>query len=720
MKGQRLSLDARIFDNGSYRTPPIAPPRKRRSTLKKGSTLPTSFENENAVRNGFKDVFINGGTSRALIYDDIEYIDKEDAVVPTRPIDGKLHVGNKKTDKFFGEDLSDHLSDEPVVTIEKSQEVEHESVAQDEVDHRNSSQSDKKLFFLMNMLTEEMGDLEDEERYKDLEPVEEPLFVARKKEIKKHICDDDDHMHHQHFHSHEKETCEHEHDHEHENEERHSKAPPKPDRDFSKYHAKVEETQEKTAPDSLQEKIVPESYQEKMKIQENIHILQETVPEALSQPTSRPRFRKAVSRENLPTPPDTPKRKSGNISIPGTPVITIESIDFHHQKESENHAEVESKRPVTVNVQQEEEIDDMSSEPTSSTPILTHDLVDRMIKKAYGFHDYHPEDFTEHNQDDGSNSAAPKSKLTTRKISVHRKSSTEAVPTAELLTPGTGTPQKKLSSASDDSLRIIDEHHVERAGADSSRTPPKSPMLTTKSRDYEKMLNNSSINDIIEEIYSKNSEIMQEFQSYLEKSVEAEPVINVDAEKEFLKVRGISESDFRATPEPTKLPDVEVEEDNEDVQSYSDSFESTDTEQETISEMKMKIPKHNSRRRESIEDVDNWFSKHLDLEDKQSEVCGMRESTQPSTNYDTNKIFPFGNTIVGRRDSLSDEFFTKLPHNRASIKPDIETLSEGSISEEADKSGSNTNKSSREHSLREESPDHSTLLKYLEKETKDQ
>lgn len=608
--------------------------------------MPTTF-GADTVRNGFKDVF-TGGAVKTLTYDDIEYIDKEENIVQTRAsveqdgrssLERKLKVGNKKTDKFFGESLSDHLSDEP---------VDESSTVDDKDEPDRSSSSDKKLFFLMNMLDREH---DDDERYKDREPVEEPLFIAKKKEIKKHICDDDDHMHNKFNHHHDKnEPCEHKHDSDHE----HAVAPPKPDRDFSKYQNVIDAIHQPTF---------------------------DVVKEKVAESHSKARVNRAISRENLPTPPATPKRKSGVHSSPAeTPTITIDSTDFNTEAN-------ESRRPSSLKLSQDNEIDDNNDPPPPTTPILAHDLVDRMIKKAYGFHDYHPEDLTEHNHDDGSSLVAPKSKLTTRKISVTRKVSTNSAPSIdgdELVPPG-----------------------------DADTSPPKSPK---KGRDFEKMIQASSINDIIDEIYSKNSEIMQEFQSYLEKSVEATPVINVDAEKAFLKTQGITNDEFSRTPEPVKLPDVEDE--VEDTQSYSDSFESSDTEQETITEMKhvSSIPKYLGRRRESIEDVDNWFNKHLDLEETKSQTCGVQDNAPPGVStYDTSKIFPFGRTIIGRRDSLSDEFFTQLPSQQISLmKPEIGTLRESESStsdaDEADKS--------RRDSSRQKSPDHSSLLKFLEQESR--
>ena len=210
---------------------------------------------------------------------------------------------------------------------------------------------------------------------------------------------------------------------------------------------------------------------------------------------------------------------------------------------------------------------------------------------------------------------------------------------------------------------------------------------------------------------------MQEFQSYLEQTIETKPVINVDEEKEFLKKKERNESEFIKTPEPPKM--VEPEEEIDDNQSYSDSFESTDTEQETITDMgkitSSHLPKFNTRRRESIEDVDGWFNNHLELEQKKSEICGIREGLPiGSGGYDTHKIFPFGRVSVGRRDSMSDEFFSEVAHSPSNVGVSpLAKEAESSTSDESEKT-----EVTRSNERSKTSPDHSSLLKFLEKESK--
>lgn len=641
-----ISLDARIFDSGS-KNPPIAPPRKRR-TLKKGSTLPTTMPSD-GVRNGFKDVFGNSSISSSN-FDDIDFIDKEDNSLQERPMaeqrtstpEKKLRIGNRKSDKFFGEALSDHLSDEPVSPIPEKDEKKEEEVQEDD----SKTISDKKLsFFLMNML-DDIRNAEDEEKYKGQEPADEPPFIAKKKVIK-HICDDDDHMHHKHMHK-KDESAEH--------------APPKPDRDFSKF---------REASHDLHDEIIPEKTE----------VVQAKVI-----------IKRGLSRDNLPSPPATPSRKKGVTSLPTTPTITIETIDASMEK-------------ATI---------DKPSEPEELPKEPSKELVDEVIKKAYGMSDfnYHPEDLAHTTHDDGSNLVRPTSQLAVRKISTPRKISTESAPSIDSETMSVkvndlsvpSTPYKKSSFCENEVKlnQMLEESHAKFYEIDEAARVP-SPIA--RHHTGEKVVVGSSMNDMIDEIYSKNSDIMKEFQSFLEQSIETRPVLSAEDEKKFLEAKKSLE---QYAVDPVK----DTHEDDFDNRSYSDSFESTDNEDEIENvHNKPQQSTDPTKRRESIENVDNWFSHHIEMEQNESDVCNSRGSEQRPSGYDTHKIFPFGNTIMGRRDSQSDEFFTDTSAIMHRIKAHIESVqdTESIIAEE------NEDAPEKEAQLRESSPDHSTLLKYLDK-----
>lgn len=745
-------LDARIFDIGKNQQPPVAPPRKKRNSTLKRSTLPAiTVVNGIGVKNGFKDVFgkTKDGVRRSS-YDDIEFIDKEDDEPQTRAsierqdsYERKLKIGNRKSDKFFGESLSDSLSDEPIyeskenIKTEKvTIEIETKPVQSQEWRHSQTFNSslDQKAKFLMAMLDGEMSKkVAEEHKYRGQQPIEEPMFVARKKEIKRHICDDDDHMHHQHFHNHEKaessvlslnDVPDNGHAHK-------ELGPRKPERDFSKYQ-KQEEVE-------VEEMITSEIDSE----------------QELQAPL---RMKKSVPRESMPTPPvvpETPKRRSGVIgtssnSQPGTPTIKIDAPEFITSTPIQEVTKIKKRPPpllpLTSDSSSKTSVLTPTSSPTSirtNAPILTEDLMDKMIKKAYGIGNYHPEDFHEHNHDDGSNLVTPTSKLASRKTSVTRKISSESSPSSygdspatpkilivsstELFPPLLSPRIKKISFIDDpvdSTMKSIDDNKI-KTETGKVEQAPKSPISPMKTRNFEKLLSSSnlsnSMDDIIDEVYSKNSKIMQEFQSYLEQSIDEKSVIDVEAEKEFLNKKGNEYIYGPETNEAVKEPEVkkQVEEDDDeaDNQSYSDSFESSDTE-EAMNIDRSKIinknllPRKFNMRRESIEDVDKWFTNHLDLEEKKSSLQGSREGlTQGSPNYDMQKIFPFGRTITTRRDSMSDEFFSdigKIPKPRFdSLRENDDTKCIPEDNEKSFKSATSGNSSTN---------DHSTLLKYFDKD----
>lgn len=650
-----ISLDARIFDNGQTRYPPIAPPRKKRTTLKKGSTLPTSFKTDDVVRNGFKDVF--GKTNG---YEDIEYIDKEeesDLQTSTPEKEKKLRVGNKKSDKFFGEDLSDHLSDEPVSPILSKHDDSKNS------EESEKSETEKKLsYFLMNMLDDIRDNGADVERYKGQVEVEEPIFVARKKEIKKHICDDDDHLHHMHFH--------HNHDHEKENCDHHI-APRKPERDFSKFKT----SDEKSINESLEKEIQEEKVEDIF---------------------AKVRVKRGISRENLPSPPATPaNRKSG---APQTPTIVIDAMELTLSEKNTIPENKELKDLKEISQSRESLKEQIDSENHKIS-----ELVNEIITKAYGISGgFDPEDHPHGTHDEV---LEPTSKLAVRKISTPRKVSTEVAPITEnevFVTSSELLSSSLVKAAQEEAEKTLKEESIRTLKEIPKQNEPNK-VKEVSSKDEEDVKSEgaaaSTMSDIIDEIYSRNSNVMKEFQTFLEQSIEKNPVINVEEEKKFIDTMGILGDDADKS--------IKENEDEMDNQSFSDSFESSDTEQEVLTKTNNANKIKRSPRRESIEDVDNWFSHHIEMEQKESEVCNVREPRQ-SIGYDTNKIFPFGETIQGRRDSTSDEFFTE--YNSGALLRKQPIVIENSILEEQ-RCEDDVRESSK-------SPDHSTLLKYLDSSVK--
>lgn len=276
-----------------------------------------SLKNAGSVKNGFKDVF-GSDTPRRYSIDSIHNSKryKERSVdVPVRNSvschdvcddsfadfsrdllpkdDGSRKVlpkvGNKKSDKILGENLSDLSIGQPEIRKSESdhdpiEQFVEENVAekktvvadQKEATH-NKSSSDitidesvamkEKAALLMNILNR----YSEEPDYSNREPVVEEVIVPRKKKTG-HICDEDDF--HKHFHKHENERSKE--DLKAEDLESMIVIPKKPQRDLSIYRKSLE----------------------------NVNVTAEVAP-TLVAPVRR---KKSLNRDDMPRPPPRPIR----------------------------------------------------------------------------------------------------------------------------------------------------------------------------------------------------------------------------------------------------------------------------------------------------------------------------------------------------------------------------------------------------------------------------
>lgn len=238
---------------------PVAPPRKKRSTLKR---------DEQPTRNGFKDIFHDRSQSSesesqdiadAKDFTDFEKVplnsaiekesklnevasrsseerDERNAVSLTRKVS---KVGNKKSDKFFGENLSDCLSDEPVVSSDeeksalrndKKKEIENDKEEKEksefDMDVEDSEELIKKINKERGKLLFAMKDATDDESTDEPDgkvPVQEEIIVPKRR-VTRHICDETDSIR-PHVHKTAPDP----------------NAPKKPQRDFSKYKKSLED-----------------------------------------------------------------------------------------------------------------------------------------------------------------------------------------------------------------------------------------------------------------------------------------------------------------------------------------------------------------------------------------------------------------------------------------------------------------------------------------------
>ncbi|XP_053677383.1 uncharacterized protein LOC128727489 [Anopheles nili] len=466
-------------------TPPVAPPRKKR-----GATLDGRYRSDESlgVKNGFREVF--GRESRRHSCELPAAVTRPASVPPPRPEVAALparqtscfeidasndafsdfskvpttaelektpctsqipRVGNRKSDKFFGERLADSLSLEresagstaPQVEQKRRSErttpprddvdkiekfVEQNKTAnaaeQQKVDKRSEkletsvpkidtdpvkaegedlmkyidrtvsgdNQIGRRAEFLMAMLE----DYNDSVRYSGMEPVEEPLIVPKRRKSK-HICDDHDHMHNK-LQDHEREASA---GSMIRTEVSIEQAPRKPSRDFSRYKPiDVEDPSEGSDADGKSNAVRPVRTKQRVK----------TRDKPLSSPPPPPRkFQKSHSEtqftEMSKPPPASPTEQDAQPKV-HTPrtlkrIISMPTTtDYFGAGNSTPGRSDTPQRPVLM-------------KSSSSSSFSGVDLQRTRISVTR----FTPEDYAIHHSSGADDLVKPKSKLTTRKIS---------------------------------------------------------------------------------------------------------------------------------------------------------------------------------------------------------------------------------------------------------------------------------------------------------------
>lgn len=415
-----------------------------------------SLSNAGVVKNGFKDVFGSSSPRRYSIdsiHNSKRYSERGvDVQVPvrnsvschdvcddsfadfSREISPKHEsssrkvlprVGNKKSDKILGENLSDLSVDQPKLTgadpdpleqfVEENVNEKKIIVADQKVaTHNNSATEDdavmkEKAALLMNYLDK----YSQEEDYSNREPVVEELIVPRKKRAG-HICDDDEF--HKHFHTHEtKENEKMREELKEEDIERMILTPKKPQRDMAIYRKSLENLDLTAANDKTATSVVA--------------------------PIRR---KKSLSKADVPSPPLRPERSSKeNLNSPSKELSYLH-LDL---KDSLNRPTTTTPPPSPVangradTPESEQLIDgDRQSNGTHAKK-----LKPSHFKMGSGLEfqmDYVMEDIS--NENDGSHNVTPSKILDpkTKKISVVSMPS----PTASLESPLPFTPRTKKTS----------------------------------------------------------------------------------------------------------------------------------------------------------------------------------------------------------------------------------------------------------------------------------
>lgn len=708
-------------------TPPVAPPRKKRTSINSIKVISNEEPPLCPIRNGFKDVFGNEELRRMstlTIYKEamtqnrlqVSSISREDCIVETYEVDAKddefsdfsknptvsekdkpkvnlPKVGNKKSDKFFGENLSDSLSDVPYTT-DKEDSIDNfvernvfptevkvkivdiksaSEVLSVEKDFNKNDSLDNKAKFLMTMLE----DYSENEKYKNKEPVDE-LIIVPKKRSTRHYCDHDDHMHTK-FHNHERcagdpdQVC-------HKSESRDS-GPKKPDRDFSRYRNSIDA--EDSSGDGYEQVVVQRPNRMK---------------------------RKTLSRENLPTPPALPYREIddsakdkkiastiNNIVMPSEPPPPIPPK--HNSKKTKSLLRNISLPVATIPTQLNQSFPQnvANNSPKNSTEskefrkcqssntFLTEELMAQIVKKALGFTYYTPEDFPDHHHDDYDGSVGPTSTIESRKISTSSRPTATPTctpmssPTEEKsfhLSSGNSTifsigdseiPRKKKISFCDESPVIIESPNLRSEKvkqelilntslADKNKNYNTEELYEKKKKDIqnqpqkEKIVSNSDLHSligsskvldidgiqhVIDQIYDENKTILEDFQIYLEDHVNEKLETIEEVDKHRLMAL------HTPPPRPNEKKEINeylqrIEDENiEDIKldlivdddlssNQSELDDCFDKEFEKIENDIHFKPKFRRERRESIEDMDDWFANQAGFESTHPDGTHLR------------------------------------------------------------------------------------------------
>lgn len=576
--------------------------------------------------------------------------------------------------------------------------------------NEKTSSLDRKHEFLLGMLNtppaKVISEEEDELFYSNKKPIEEPLCeaLAHKRGC---ICCDDEKVLRKFLKSEITTTPTLDTD---------ELAPKKPDRDFTKYR----------------------------KSETDFSDLESAIISNVEKPTRI--NKKSISREDLPSPPPRPKRisspkideniKSHIINNSFSQSIKSDSVPkdlVNTQRMTRTPSTLQriGSMPTTEqfikNVPVPKSTDNLEvflRKCSSSNSFLTQDIMDDIVKKAYGFDlDYWNE---EHygGPCDGSSLVSPISKLQTRKISTTKKPDLTNVEEEEDEVPSfsigstklkfnkpmevikievpiniTEKVSKEMSKqevsviipkdviATENSPKEVSKKEVqviipkkiitEKASKEQKEFPvpseiniteniPSKELQVNKEIDIqesiviiprmkkksiieiemqEKKQNSVDLTNVLDDIYKKNHSILEDFQSYLEDEIVVESIID-----------SINEQ----TKESQNQSILDVENLLDSVNSDSDSKSRSEIES-TSSDDSTDTVKYSGKRRDSIDDMDRWFSHSISNPSVNNIIYGKRDGRRGSEGtigYDTGSLFPFGKRQLTERSlSESEEFF---------------------------------------------------------------
>lgn len=659
---------------------------------KDGAKVPEIKEDITLIENVSKETVFN--VSSAAADDKKSSLDKKAEFLMAMLDDKNLYEVNKST------------TEQPIATPRRShskkKSPENEPTANEQIISPKTVTTNNEQPQSPNIVISN----DDEELYKGMTPVDEPIIVPRRRPTK-HICDDDEHIH-KHLH----------------NDQKHSSDEENMEPNTEKVQINIVEAIES-------EILSPEKPKRDFSIYEKTTKLNTLAPLTATENNiekPKPRVRH-LSQENL---------MSKQILEMARPKDTIDLLQLRAM----------SKANQTIDKPKLKKCKSQQS-------FLTQELMNQIADRVYGFQDPFEHDFCYDGSDDGSSKCTPISKLTTRKISVHRKESTIHPPIQEHLNEDqhsgskpseNGVNQSKVSVSTEE-IRILNTTTKEN-GADNEKRQrladtkqntlelleaerinskvldqtintvdkqikipshaagTSNGIQTTPLKKLEKIINTNDPNDeitceiinhVLQDVYKTNGKILDDFQKYLNDSLAAEQnkiVVNVSEKK----LKNSKENISNSSDDENTGSDVTVKE--------VITIKSTDDLSSDEIKNRLLSRPTNGERRDSIVEVDQWFLKHSDLSDMTNMT---RRCSESNTGYNTRKVFPFGKAEPGAGSNFFEsKALSKSADNVSESNEKIEIeqkLDRSNKTEIIEQTDAQTNSSS--------TADHSILLKYL-------
>lgn len=266
----------------------------------------------------------------------------------------------------------------------------------------------------------------------------------------------------------------------------------------------------------------------------------------------------------------------------------------------------------------------------SQQSFLTNDLMCRIADRVYGLRD--PFEIDDHIYDDGSSKCVPSSKLATRKVSAHRKESvvTRIDENVE--------ENKSIENQISNSPTIITETEIHITAINGLEHIVETKSLMLKCGDFieaertfdmeSKTFSSMNKNILLAQTQMKPESIasLAEINDSIQMDV---PIASENDESTQSKPMADSESSIMLSHSNESKDSI-----NRDEQSLKHSI--TNRLLKTYSD-----GNENGKRRDSIDDLNQWFLKHKDLSDV------PRRGSFDCVGYDTKRVYPFGKSDAG-------------------------------------------------------------------------